>query len=139
MSITVDWYNAEKTAIIYTYDGPWTWNDFDTVVTQGNMLIKSVPYIVHVVVDLKDGSIVPTDVISASGRERITNMTPPNHGKLIVYRISPAIHFLASTVERIAPQWVAKRNVVFAYTPEEIDAAIQSDSSDSDILNAAGL
>src|SRR5689334_20286455 len=121
MSITVDWYNAEKTALIYTYEGPWTWYDFDTVVSYGNSLMQSVPHTVHVVVDLKASSIVPTDVISASSRVRIANLTPANHGKLIVYRISPAIHFLASTVERIAPQWMAKRNAVFAYTLEEIE------------------
>jgi hypothetical protein len=126
MPITVDWYNAEKTALIYTYDGPWTWGEFDAVVAQGNALMQSVPYTVHAILDLHAMSLIPTDVISARHRQHITTLTPSNHGKLILYKINPALRLIASTVERLAPQWFARRNAVFVDTPEEIEDAIAS-------------
>jgi hypothetical protein len=126
MPITVDWYNSEKTVLLYTYRERWTWTDFDTAVIQGNSLMESVPYTVHVIVDMHDSSLIPTDVISTSNRQRITKGTPHNHGKLIVYGISPALQLLASTVQRIAPQWVADRNAVIARSAEEINEIISS-------------
>jgi hypothetical protein len=124
MPITVDWYNADRTALIYTYNGRWTWHEFDRVVKQGNALMQTVGYTVHVIIDVREMSLIPTDVISTSNRQRISNLTPENHGKLIVYGINPALHFITSTVERIAPQWVASRNAVFMNSFEEIEDAI---------------
>lgn len=120
MSITVDWYSAEKTALIYTYDGSWTWNDYDTVISQGNAMMQSMPYIVHVVVHLKSGVQIPTDVISNRSRQHIEAMTPPNHGKLIVYGLNPVLNLMVSTVKRIAPQWVENRHAVFIHSLDEI-------------------
>jgi len=127
MPITVDWYNAEKTALLYIYDGRWTWNEFDDAVAQGNALMQSVPYMVHVVLDLQAISVSLTDVISVKNREHITNLTSPKQGKLILHKINPALQFVASTVQRIAPVWVASRNMVFTNNREEIEDALASE------------
>ncbi len=76
MPITVDWYNVERTALLYTYKGSWTWGDFDEAVGQGNALMQSVPYTVHVVLNLSNAFIIPSDIISTTRRRHISSLAP---------------------------------------------------------------
>lgn len=124
MPIMVDWYNADRNALIYTYHGRWTWRDLERAVAQGHALMQTVPYTVHVVIDVGQMALLPTDMISSLDRKRIKDLAPPNYGKLIIYGINPALHFITSTVERMVPQWVAQRSAVYTTSRAEIEYAI---------------
>lgn len=129
MPITVDWYNADRTALIYTYHGRWTWQELERSVAAGHALMDTVPYnTVHIIIDVREMTLVPTDTISIMNNYRRKTLAPVNFGKLIIHGINPALHFLTSTVRRIVPQWVAHSDAVYTTSHAEIEYAIAWDS-----------
>jgi hypothetical protein len=92
MSITVDWYNPEKTIIQYVLEGKWTWNEFYDVYHKAIAMENAVSHRVDVVVDIRQSAIPPTNVLL--NMKYFADHQPPNIGLSLIVSASPLIRSL---------------------------------------------
>jgi hypothetical protein len=59
MSVTVQWDDAEKTTLHYTYQGQWTWPEYEAAVTQALELAKDAGPSLYVIADFSQSSLLP--------------------------------------------------------------------------------
>src|SRR4051794_6235571 len=82
MSIHVDWGNPEKTAVLWSFVGRWSWGEVDDAAKAMGVLLASVDHPVDVIGDVTHMSILPPDVISRMKYQY--QELPPKFGNLIV-------------------------------------------------------
>ncbi len=64
MSIHVTWDNAEKTILLWTIIGRWTWGEYDDAIAQSNAMLDTVDHGVDFIYDTRSMSILPPDLIT---------------------------------------------------------------------------
>ena len=72
MSVHVEWDNAGATAILWTFDGRWTWGEFDEAVKSVGQMFETVDHPVDFIVDVRQMSILPPDVVSRVKQKYLT-------------------------------------------------------------------
>jgi hypothetical protein len=82
MSVHLDWANQEKTAILCSLVGRWTWGEIDDALKAGGSLLESVDHAVDVICDVTRMSILPPDVISRVKSHYLG--LSPKFGRLII-------------------------------------------------------
>lgn len=82
MSVHLDWANQEKTAILCSLVGRWTWGEIDDAQKIGGRLLESVDQTVDMICDVTRMSILPPDVISRVKAHYLE--LPPKFGHLIL-------------------------------------------------------
>ncbi len=82
MGISVNWDNDDKQIILVTYHQPWNWEDFETSLAEISTLLRSVPHMVDLIVDVQDGGELPRDALSRF--RRMTEKVPPNQKRLVL-------------------------------------------------------
>ncbi|MEM6282256.1 MAG: hypothetical protein AAF787_08700 [Chloroflexota bacterium] len=67
MSITVEWYDASQTIVLYSFHDAWTVEDLYTVLERGAELTEEVRdrQKFAVIFDVRDGHHIPPDLLSA--------------------------------------------------------------------------
>ena len=73
MPINVDWVDANKEILLVTYQGHWTWEEFQNAVYATNVLMNSVDYSVVLIHDTLQGSALPPGNIIAQGKTAISS------------------------------------------------------------------
>lgn len=82
MAIETRWLNDEKTTIMRTFSGVWTWEEFDASQHEVIDMLRSVTHNVHQLLDFTQSSHLPANVLTQlrnSGKDM-----PTNRGKSIV-------------------------------------------------------
>jgi hypothetical protein len=62
MGVSVEWANAEKTVILWTITGQWTWTEFDAGYEKMRQKAASVSHTVDSIYDLRESILIPADV-----------------------------------------------------------------------------
>lgn len=82
MAIETRWLNDDKTTIMRTFSGVWTWEEFAESQNEVIDMLHSVTHNVHQVLDFTPSSHLPANVLTqlrSSGKDM-----PANRGKSIV-------------------------------------------------------
>jgi hypothetical protein len=66
MGIKAQWNDAEKTIVCYIYEGQWTWEELYAAMREGHNMIDSVKHEVDVIIDMRNSSVLPTNVFTHS-------------------------------------------------------------------------
>ena len=71
MPVLPQWSDERKTSIVITYQGHWTWDEFQSGVDAINVLMNSVDYPVVLIHDTIQGSTLPPGNIIGQGKAAI--------------------------------------------------------------------
>jgi hypothetical protein len=95
MSIQVEWDNEAKTIVLWTFDGRWTWGEYDEALDQALKLLSSVKHPVDFLYDVRHMSIIPADVIT---RFKAKYLAIPKDARLfLVVGVDPYLQLLWDT------------------------------------------
>jgi hypothetical protein len=64
MSVHVEWDNQERTAVLWSFIGRWTWGEFDDAVATLSAMYNTVNHPVDLLCDTRQMSILPPDIVS---------------------------------------------------------------------------
>jgi hypothetical protein len=96
MGINVVWYDAEKTIIVWKFEGDWDWRDYHAAINTAVVMIKSVDHIVDSVMDLQHNRSLPPNALMQGKRWFV--IAPPNFGLTVVAGGSGLIRGIATTI-----------------------------------------
>lgn len=118
MSVLVDWFNSEKTIILQTFEGKWTWEEFNKACATAAELMRTVEHEVHLVSDF-----IPSISMPVGGAIRhaqnVTSQYPSNWGLLVVISDKKFIEMLVNSFRRIFSRGVGGKT----YHAETFDEA----------------
>src|SRR5688572_13038796 len=83
MPIQLVWDNENKTTLRYIYTGKWTWDELHLSITEGQRLMQSVEYKVHLIIDLSDSRLIPSGSFTSQIRGASSRM-PDNTGLVVI-------------------------------------------------------
>jgi hypothetical protein len=64
MSVHVEWDDEERTRILWSFVGRWTWGEFDDALKTVKAMVDSVDHAIDMLCDVSQMSILPPDMIS---------------------------------------------------------------------------
>ena len=64
MSVRIEWDNEERTIILWSFVGRWTWGEFDETVKAMTAMAESVDHNVDLIMDVGQMSILPADIVT---------------------------------------------------------------------------
>ncbi len=64
MSVSINWNNPEKTALILTFTAPWTWDEYEILSADIQTAFDSVLYDIDLIVDLSKAGDIPHSTLS---------------------------------------------------------------------------
>jgi hypothetical protein len=99
MPITVDWDNLQQTIILFTYNRPWTWREFDAAVEQTLALVNTVDHKVDIIFDLRNGGFPPRDAVWRF--KTAAELSHPNVGQYVYVAPSMLAHFVKNVIQII--------------------------------------
>jgi len=68
MTIKVKWDNVEQTIIYYTFEGAWSFKEFNDVYADVYQMLDTVDHTVHAIVDLRASNLFPRDTLTEMRR-----------------------------------------------------------------------
>jgi hypothetical protein len=123
MSIHVSWDDAEKTTILYTIDGRWTWNDLYDALDLGRDLMDSVSQEhVDFIVDMTACKLLPDNALSHFAR--MANKPHPKSGRMIMAGATAFVRALLNVMGRYHGTDVRAKAVKAVATVEEARAVL---------------
>lgn len=82
MSVHVEWDSEDKTAIVWSFLGRWTWGEVDDAGRNVAALLDQVNHTVDLILDVSHMSILPPDVITRVKSHYLEK--PPKVARLIL-------------------------------------------------------
>ena len=64
MSVHIEWDNEERTTILWSFLGRWTWGEFDDTVKTMTAMADSAAHSVDLIIDVGQMSILPADIVT---------------------------------------------------------------------------
>jgi hypothetical protein len=137
MPITVKWDNAEKTIIYYTFDGAWTWDEFNAVYQEVYAMLDTVQHKVHAIVDLRNSRLLPRDTLTQM--RRLTYEQHENGGLTVfittnafaktLYSILSNLYRRAREIFRLASTPQAAYNILHEYDKSVQQEAVSGEAT----------
>jgi hypothetical protein len=97
MPITVAWDDPQQTALLFTYERPWTWGEFDAAVEQILTFASVVDHKVDVIFDLRKGGFPPRDAVQRF--KAAAEITHPNMGQYVYVAPSMLTNFVKNVIQ----------------------------------------
>jgi hypothetical protein len=97
MPISIEWDNPQQTAVVITYQRPWTWKEFDAAIEQLVARFDSVQHQVDVIFDIRNGGFPPPDAMKRF--KAAAEIEHPNGGQLVYVAPSLLAQFVKSLVQ----------------------------------------
>jgi hypothetical protein len=126
MTVSVSWFNGEKTLIIYKFEGRWGWDDLYQAIDEAVVLLDSVSHRVDIMLDLTQSGSVPN--LNANGLKYVANApttTHPNMGIFVMVGMKPFVRISFDIFSRIYPR--ATRQYRLANTLEDAISVVAKD------------
>ena len=82
MGIIIEWDDDEKTILRQVYNGLWTWQEMDAMLSQAYQLIEVVGHRVDFIVDIRKSNFVPDNFVSGIGKAE--RKLHPNQGVVVL-------------------------------------------------------
>ena len=97
MSVHVEWDNEERTTILWSFVGRWTWGEFDAAVEQTLAFVSAVDHKVDVIFDLRKGGFPPRDALWRF--KDAAEITHPNMGQYVYVAPSMLTNFVKNVIQ----------------------------------------
>lgn len=110
MPITHAWYDAQETILVQKFIGKWTLDEYIDSVIAMTTLYAAKSHTVHVIGDLSESTMAPTNLLSARGV--VEKNTPDNRGLAIVIKPGRFIEMLLKIVRTVTPRFSQDLHVV---------------------------
>lgn len=118
MSVTVDWFNEEKTIIKYQFEGQWKWEELYIALQQVDVMMNSVQHTVYIIVDYQKSSGVPAGALTHLRSS--TMKAAPNWGGGVFIGISSLVQALlnvfTSLNKKLGERYATAKNMETAYS-----------------------
>jgi hypothetical protein len=125
VSVEVRWFDENRTALVYDFQGEWTWSEMFVAIDEAVKLLDSVQHHVNIVVDLRGSYCVPPVAPQALARIAYApTMQHPNTNILIVIGLSGFLQTLYEIFRRLYPH--AAQRYREARTQEELLALLSA-------------
>jgi hypothetical protein len=119
MPITVEWDNPQKTIIRQTHLGTWTWEEYYAAADQTLVMLNSVDYQIHLMIDMQQSSMLPSGALSHAA---IAERDHRNNGKVFLVGANRLVQSLYKVALVIRPR--AAERLVLVNTVEEVYAEL---------------
>lgn len=90
MPVTADWYNLDKTIVLYTIEGKWTWDELYPEYEKAIAMEKAQPHRVDVIIDMTASTHLPVSVITHM--RHISDKQPENIGLTVIVTQNPMVN-----------------------------------------------
>lgn len=123
MTIQVGWGNPQKSFILYSFDGAWTWHEFYAAIDIAQRLSSTVTHEVGAIIDMTSADDLPSSIslginIMSHAKKTLLYYAQSSDGPVIIVGAKPLIKALWDTFRAVSgPKVVA--NVRFVRTMEE--------------------
>lgn len=118
MGVTVEWANAEKTIVLYTFKDPWNWDEFYTCWDWLKAALDASEHKVSILMDLSATRTIPPD--SLKHLRAILEQIHPNFSRATAFVGLGALSMVYNTVLRqLNPALLDEYKAFFASTLEE--------------------
>jgi hypothetical protein len=97
MPITIAWDNPQQTVVLFTYQRPWTWAEFDAAVEQTLTFASAVDHRVDVIFDLRKGGFPPPDALWRF--KDAAEISHPNVGQYVYVAPSMLTNFVKNVIQ----------------------------------------
>lgn len=124
MPVTAKWFNEERTIILQSYTGKWTWDEWDVCNDQVHAMMDSVAHTVHTIIDLSQSGPLPPGSFTSclSDLPRIPSATHPNSGYLVFIGTTFAHEALTDVISVFFEE--VGRRFLFTDTFEDVDVLL---------------
>ncbi len=102
MPIVTEWYNEEKTIILYRVLGDWTAQDIQQMAQDVDELLEGITHKVDLISDFSEAGKPPTNLIAIT-RELTTNQ-PPQFLGVYVVGIHHYLELVLTILRRVYPR-----------------------------------
>lgn len=106
MGIVVSWYDADKTIMIWEFQGEWEWQDYHQAINQGVVMLKSVDHMVDSIMDLTHNRSLPPNAVLQG--KRWFMVAPNNFGVTVVANANRLIQSIATTIGSVYKNFGSK-------------------------------
>jgi hypothetical protein len=124
MAIRVEWDDPNQTALRYTYEGSWNWDEFQQAHRQARLMLDTVDHKVDVIIDVVQTGILPNNILSRANS--IPRDRHPNEGTVIIVGANPLIRFLYDVARRIYAEVIDYRGYRIVSNLEEARSIARS-------------
>lgn len=122
MSICLTWGNAEKTYLIYTFDGPWSVKELYAALDESSAMVESVTFSVDMLVDVRLSGKVSGNIATIAGRMQRNPKSPV--GMTYIVGANPYFKALGETFQHLHGGLMSR--IVFVDSMEEALTRIQA-------------
>jgi hypothetical protein len=118
MAMNVMWDNPEKTVILYTIHGRWTWDELYETLDAGRDLMDNVSHDkVDFIVDMTDCKLLPENALSNFAR--MANKPHPKSGRMVMAGATSFIRALLNVMGKYKATGVRAQSVLAVQTVDE--------------------
>ncbi len=122
MAIQVAWGNPDRTIVLYTFDGAWTWQEFHAAIDIARRLTSTVRHPVREIIDMTQADDVPSLVSlplnAMNHMKRLIHSVHSAECEVFVVGVKPLVKALWDTFRAISSPSRAT-NVCFVKTLDE--------------------
>ncbi len=124
MTVTLDWADGEKKALLYRVDGDWAWPELYAAVQQAHGWMDHLDHRVHYIVDLRSAGLMSDGPIWPG--ERVVSAAHHNADRTVFVGAPLMMRALFNALRRMRPEMM--QTISFADTLD--DARRQLTGSD---------
>lgn len=100
MPIQVQWFDDQKTIILWTIEGQWALNDLHDAYTVGNALCASEPtHTINALIDMTRTKAIPQSIFSALSAR--VNTETPNYDMAVIVTNNMLIHSFVTIINTL--------------------------------------
>jgi hypothetical protein len=102
MCVTVQWDSGGDTAVLYTFSGQWSWDEFRAAWHEARALVSSVPHRVDSILDFGQSAGVPSGMLVKA--DHVLRGRLPNAGYIMLVNTSGLVNMLVTTYKAMNPK-----------------------------------
>lgn len=122
MNINMVWDNNEQNVMRVTFAKVWSWDEFDAIVEQAQLMMDEVHHQVDVIIDMRESGAFPERAFWRF--HKLINTKHHNRGRVIVVGGNSFIRTLTDTLQRLASDLFDAETFLLVSTIEEARASL---------------
>lgn len=117
MPVTAAWDNADKTCILMTYIGAWTWDEIYQVTDEIKLLMEEVRHKVDIIQDWSRSTSIPPNGLSHA--KNLIDKRHPRTGTIVLVGVNSVFMALWNVLGKLYGFIIRKYPFYFAHSIEE--------------------
>ncbi|MDX1992404.1 MAG: hypothetical protein SF029_08445 [bacterium] len=123
MGISVSWYDQSHQALLFTYQRPWKWHEFDQAVAAMLAALDDSPRTVDLIFDISAAGLPPSGDLSRF--KRVSEINHPRSGKVIFVGGQSLVMNLVDLLIKLYGRAFRPPDFIFVLSLEEASLRLQ--------------